>query len=104
MKNATKLRVVRSSWRETLFRPERRRPKHARDCGAVAATRVRELLVEIGEDLQHGYGWKAHAARVVGLPYSTAWAILDGTCDRLGTKTINRICTVTGCPVGELTD
>jgi hypothetical protein len=67
--------------------------------GTTAANRVYELAWDIGRDMHHDYGWKAYAARRLGLKYGTALQIINGRRERLGTRVVDQIASATGCPV-----
>lgn len=50
------------------------------------------------------YGWMAHAARKMGLLYSTARAIIHGDKTSVGPVVVEQISRHTGCPISVFYD
>lgn len=84
--------------------PEKHLKLVPRPSGVVAMERAMQFAWDIGADMNHGYGWKAYAARRMGLNYSTAWQLIQGLTPSLSTKTVDRIALRTGVPVSSLYD
>lgn len=70
--------------------------------GQRAAKRIKSIAREMGSETGHSWGWIANAARELGLPYSTLWAIVSDNTDAVGTKTIEQVCGHVGCSPSDL--
>lgn len=84
--------------------PEKHLKLVPRPSGVVAMERAMQFAWDIGADMKHEHGWKAYAARRMGLNYSTAWSLINGHTPALSTKTVDRIALKTGVPVSSLYD
>lgn len=77
--------------------------KRKRPCAEVAAERIREFAWDMGAEMNH-YRWMAFAARELGLSYSTARAIINGSKFRVGPDVVDQIAAKTCCPVSVFYD
>lgn len=77
------------------------RPK----CTEIAYERIREYLFEIGRnDMGLEWGWIAHAAKIAGLNYRTAWSIVHREQTAAGPIVVEQISRKLRCPVSVFYD
>lgn len=96
MRNSPNTKVSKSS------RPKLRLVSRMRPSAEIAAERVRDLLLEIGNDCNYIWGWKTAAARELGLGRITTSNLIDRKVTRLGTHVIDQVVQKTGIPYNEL--
>jgi hypothetical protein len=81
-----------------------RKVEDLRASGEVACERVKEFAYDLGAELEFVYGWKASAARRMGLTYSTMWNIIMGDITAISTKTVDHVARHSGIPVSVFYD
>jgi hypothetical protein len=72
--------------------------------GEVACQRIREFAYDLGAETEWAHGWKAAAARALGLSYSTMWSILMRDITTIGTRTVDHVARTSGIPVSVFYD
>lgn len=85
----------------------RRRLRNAADLrpsAEVACERIREFAWDVGAEARAatedgGPGWMAGAARALGLNEDYGREIINGTLERVGTRTVDAVSAHTGVPV-----
>ncbi|HMJ16600.1 MAG TPA: hypothetical protein VK524_34535 [Polyangiaceae bacterium] len=81
--------------------PALRLVRQRRPSRAVAAEHLLMLINEIGEDMGWAWGWKAEAARQLGIGVATVAHLTLGYIDTIGTRVIDQVCAKIGVTVAE---